>query len=175
MVAKSDKLSKKETGFVKDWIKTGNGTKSVLNNYDTDDENVASVIASQNLGKLKIQKAIMKYADRFKDDDIFEKHQALLNKEEVVVRNNVTSGEIEVIPTGQIDVQAVKAGLEMIYKIKGSYVPEKEALPTENKTYNFYFTPEFQQNIKGYEDNLKKQILNAQKTKTVAQDVEVIE
>ena len=55
---------------------------------------------------------------------IAEKHNALLNKEEYVTKNNMTTGEIDVIPTGQIDVQAVKAGLDMYYKVAGKYAKE---------------------------------------------------
>lgn len=59
----STKLTKKEKGFVKDYIDSGNGTTAVLNNYDTDDYDVASSMASQNLRKLKIQEAISKHAE----------------------------------------------------------------------------------------------------------------
>jgi phage terminase small subunit len=48
-------LSKKEEGFVKDYLETGNGTQAVLNNYDTEDPNTAGVIAWENLRKPKIQ------------------------------------------------------------------------------------------------------------------------
>lgn len=48
-------LTKKEKGFADTYIDTGNGTQSVLEHYDTDNENVAASIASQNLRKVKIQ------------------------------------------------------------------------------------------------------------------------
>lgn len=50
----SENLTKKEKGFADDYLDTGNGTRSALNNYDTQDENSAASIASQNLRKLKI-------------------------------------------------------------------------------------------------------------------------
>ncbi len=56
------------------------------------------------------------------DEMLAKKHKQLLDKQEVIVKNNVTSGEIDVIPTGEIDVQAVKAGLDMAYKLKGRYI-----------------------------------------------------
>lgn len=102
-----DRLTKKEAGFVKDFVETGNGTKSALKNYDTESENVAAVIASENLRKPKIINAI---ADAIPDDLLTKKHLELLNK---------TDSE------GNIDVQAVKAGLDMGYKVKGSYAPDK--------------------------------------------------
>lgn len=58
----SSQLTKKQAGFVKDYLDTGNGTQSVLNNYDTKDYNTASVIAYANLRKVKIQEAIDSHA-----------------------------------------------------------------------------------------------------------------
>lgn len=60
------------------------------------------------------------------DKLLAKKHLALLEKEEVVVRNNVTSGEIETIPTGQIDTTSVAKGLDMAYKLKKRYPKESE-------------------------------------------------
>lgn len=48
------KLTKKERGFVRDYIETGNGTQSALKNYDTTDESTAAMIASTNIRKPKI-------------------------------------------------------------------------------------------------------------------------
>ena len=59
------------------------------------------------------------------DETLAKIHEQLLTKQDVIVRNNPTTGKMEVIATGQIDVQAVKAALDMAYKLKGSYAPEK--------------------------------------------------
>ena len=114
------RLTKKEKGFIKDVLKTGNGTLAALNNYDIqakDPENTAASIASENLRKPKIQKAL---SDALPDDLLAERHLELLNKREVVKMFN---GEGKVID--QPDTQAVSKGLEMAYKIKGSYAAEK--------------------------------------------------
>lgn len=124
---KGQRLSKKELGFVKDYVKSGNGVRSALKNYDTKDYNTANQIAIQNLQKPTIQKAILSIAEQIPDNLLVTKHLELLNKKEVITRNNVSSGEIEVLPTGQIDSQAVKAGLDMAYKLKGIYAPDKMA------------------------------------------------
>ena len=76
-----DELTKKQKGFVKDYIETGNGLKSALNNYDTDDENVAGVIAYDNLRKPKIVNAIKSIAEQIPDSLLVEKHLELLNAE----------------------------------------------------------------------------------------------
>lgn len=49
------------------------------------------------------------------DSLIASKHRALLNK---------------VDKEGEIDVQAVKAGVDMGYKLKGAYAPEKKDITT---------------------------------------------
>lgn len=120
-------LNKKQRGFVRDFIKTENGTQAVLNNYNTDNYSSASAMSVENLKKPHIQRAIVNLMDKTGLDDItlLTKHLDLLRKQEVIVRNNVTSGEIEVIPTGEIDSGSVAKGLDMAYKIKGHYVNEK--------------------------------------------------
>lgn len=118
-------LTRKQKGFVKDYIDSGNGTQAALKNYDIESptpEVVAGSIATENLKKPQIQRAI---AESLPDDLLAEKHLALLNKQEVRLKNNNETGEIDVVPTGEIDVIAVSKGLDMAYKLKGSYAPEK--------------------------------------------------
>jgi hypothetical protein len=59
-----------------------------------------------------------------------EKHRELLYKEQVVTKNNMTTGEVDVIPTGEMDAVAVAKGLDMAYKLKGAYAPEKKDITT---------------------------------------------
>lgn len=49
------KLTKKQEGFARDYLETGNGTQSALKNYDTEDAKTASVIAAENLAKPSIK------------------------------------------------------------------------------------------------------------------------
>ncbi len=122
----ANELTKKEKGFVQDIVRLGNGTQAALNNYDTTDENVAAVIASKNIRKVKIQKAIESIAKSIPDELLVEKHLALLRKKEKVVIN----GEVN----EDIDAQAVKSGLDMAYKLKGAYSPDKIQHSGEVKT-----------------------------------------
>ena len=110
------KLTKKQRGFVKDYVKTGNGTQSALNNYDTKDYMTANQIAIDNLQKPIIQKAI---AERLPDDLLEEKHLALLNKTE---KKYNSEGDLI---SEEIDTNAVSKGLDMAYKVKGTYAPDK--------------------------------------------------
>jgi len=88
-----------------------------------------SIETAKNPSKLTNSRAWLEIMDEYlPDETLAEIHNKLLTKEEVIVRNNMSTGEMEVIPTGQIDVQAVKAGLDMAYKLKGSYAPEKSVV-----------------------------------------------
>ena len=69
--------------------------------------------AIKNRPEVKVK--LMSIADAIPDELLIRKHLELLNS---------TVGENE-----KIDVQGVKAGLDMAYKIKSTYAPEK----TENK------------------------------------------
>lgn len=60
-------LTKKQRGFVHDYLKTGNGTLAALNNYDIegkDRNNTASVIASENIAKPRIREYLESRAKR---------------------------------------------------------------------------------------------------------------
>ena len=51
-------FSKKQQGFINDYLETGNGTRAALNNYNIhgkDKENIAASIAAENLRKPKIK------------------------------------------------------------------------------------------------------------------------
>jgi phage terminase small subunit len=50
----SPRLTVKQDKFLKRYMETGNGTEAALEVYDTDNENTAAVIASQNLRKPSI-------------------------------------------------------------------------------------------------------------------------
>ena len=59
----STKLKKKEKGFVKSYLGTGNGTLAVRENYDVANDNVAGVMAHRLLKKAKIQDYIADHAE----------------------------------------------------------------------------------------------------------------
>jgi hypothetical protein len=50
---KQPKLTMKQRKFLKLYFETGNGTQAALAAYDTDDPRAASVIAAENLAKLR--------------------------------------------------------------------------------------------------------------------------
>ena len=120
------RLTKKEKGFVKDYVKTDNATFAAKNNYEIqakDVENVAGAIGSENLTKPKIIKAI---AEMLPDELLSERHLELLNKrEKVIVSHKNKDGDDVFEILDQPETQAVSKGLDMAYKIKSTYAPDK--------------------------------------------------
>lgn len=110
-------LTKKEAGFVRDFVRTGNGVQSALNNYDTTSYKTASNIASTNLDKPRIQKAIKSIAEQISDEDLIKVHREGLSASSAIVKD----GEIVERP----DYSVRHKYLDSAYKLKGVYAPEK--------------------------------------------------
>ncbi len=121
---KKRRLSKKQRGFIRDYIETGNGTKSALNNYDTEDYKTAGVIAVENLAKPSIINAI----DEALSDELLAKvHKEGLEAQKVISAN-ITYGDADEKTNDFIEVpdHATRAKfLDMGYKVKGRYAAEK--------------------------------------------------
>lgn len=56
--------TKKQRGFAKDYVESGNGTQAALKNYDVKSPEVAKVIASENLTKPNVRELIDGYAQK---------------------------------------------------------------------------------------------------------------
>jgi len=94
-------LTKKQKGFVKDYLATGNGSLAAKLNYDVSTDESARAIASQNLTKEPIQEAVN---DAFPDSELFRLHREGLYDEDLHIRFKY---------------------LDSAYNLKGSYAPEK--------------------------------------------------
>ncbi len=121
---KKKRLSKKQRGFIKDYVETGNGTQSALKNYDTKDYKTASVIATENLDKPSIRSAI----DEALSDELLAKvHKEGLEANKVISAN-ITYGDADEKTNDFIEIpdHATRAKfLDMGYKVKGRYAAEK--------------------------------------------------
>lgn len=126
----ADRLTKKERGFVKDYIKTGNGTQSALKNYDTVDYSTAGNIASENLNKPKIINAIQ---EALPDELLAQVHLEGLS---ATKRSGTGGMKISIGTDGKVndfghtdidepDYAVRHKYLDSAYKIKGTYAPEK--------------------------------------------------
>jgi phage terminase small subunit len=127
-----DELRPKQKRFVKEYIKNGgNATQAVLDaKYKPNNKNTAGSIGSENLKKPKIQKALKSIADSIPDKLLIEKHLALLNAEKIT--RTLKRGE-EIDVEEYIDNQSIGKGLDMAYKIKGTYAPEKKDITSDGE------------------------------------------
>lgn len=148
----TNRLTKKEQGFIKDFIATDNGVQSALNNYDTKNYSTAGAIAHENLKKPKIIEAIL---EALPDEELDKKHKQLLNatnlrriefdeydEDEVIervisemegytllhiVRRLNKEGEVLACYAyvKEPDSLIQDKALDKAYKIKGKYAPER--------------------------------------------------
>jgi len=110
-----------------------------------------------NPKKLTESKAYQEILGNYLPDELLaQKHLELLNKEEVILKNNVTTGKIEAIYTGRVDTNAVKSALDMAYKLKGKYAPEKSINLNMNIKQD---NPQLEKIRKMYDEEVKKQII----------------
>lgn len=126
----TDKLTRKQKKFVKGYVETGNGTQTALEVYDTDDYSTAGNIASENLNKPKIQKAI---EDALPDDLLNKVHLEGLFATKTVFKNNNETKQIEAV-SEEADFISRAKYLDMAYKRRGLYAPEKSVSVNVNVT-----------------------------------------
>lgn len=126
----ANRLNKREQGFIKDIVKGKTATQAVKDNFPNMKPVSAQPYGSRLMKKEKVIKRILKLGDTIPDKLIRERILDLLNKKEVVVAGK----DPEIIATGEIDVQAVKAGVDMSLKIKGHYAPIRVKDVSDNKT-----------------------------------------
>lgn len=75
-------------------------------------------------GNIMKKKSWIELCEEYMSDELLaEKTQALINKKETVVK--FTKSGIKVHKTGEIDQSAVKAGLELAFKVRGKMSPEQ--------------------------------------------------
>lgn len=145
------KLTRKQSKFVDEYVKTGNGTQSANKAYDVKNNKVASVIATENLAKPSIQIAI---EEALPDSLLQEKHKLLfeqvqlsyfvfpktMENEEIemhMAKNGLKTINIKLSDKGKFayysipDQNAIKGALDMAYKLKGSYAPIKQDAKVE--------------------------------------------
>lgn len=126
---KKDLITKQDRKFVEEVIKTGNKTDAAMKAYKSKTRNAAGVKAHSTLRKSKFKKIFQSIADQIPDKLLVEKHLELLR---VPKLTRVTVKGDEIVSEESTDVQALKAGLDMAYKLKGSYAAEKKDITLFN-------------------------------------------
>jgi hypothetical protein len=156
-VPKLPKLTKKQRGFVNDYVETENGAQSILKNYNIDSKHgtnnptkVATVMAVENLAKPSIINAIEVKRKSLK--------QALIDKG---IDENKIADKINVLLEATIgdnpDVNAIDKGLRHTTNIFGVEDPGDK--PKQNVYNNFFFSSEIQEKVKVMEDEIKKALV----------------
>lgn len=141
----SNLLNKTEMKFVKKYIENGEASKSVQQVFGIKNKQYAATKGARLMAKPKIIKAI---ADAFPIDYLASKHTDLFNQKEVeyftfpkkmsdeeikghVEGSGLTLVNVRESMVGKMafytrpDTAALKAALDMGYKLKGSYAAEK--------------------------------------------------
>ncbi len=106
-------LTKKQRGFVKDYLKTGNATLAVKRNYKKTTDLTARTMGSENLTKPNIIKSLQ---EALPDELLSKVHLEGLN---------ATYNEVP-------DYSVRHKYLDSAYKIKGAYVTEEKPTSTTN-------------------------------------------
>lgn len=153
-------LTKQDQDFVREVAITGNATQAVKKVYKTRTtdgsarEKGSTLLTNPNIVNA-IAEVKRSIAEQIPDSLLVEKHQALLNKKEVKRIFNADIGEWIEVETGDVDTQAVSKGLDMAYKLKGSYAAEKSInLNIDAEITN----PKAVELAKKYEEELKKSL-----------------
>lgn len=122
-----NKLTIKQTGFVRDYLETGNATEAIRRNYGVIDDSTARAMGSENLAKPNIQQSILEalVKNGLTNEHLAEKIAELVNAQKKITI--LKNGEVEMIRE-QIDIQAVKAGLEFVFKLKFKEGEEHKSL-----------------------------------------------
>lgn len=159
---KLPKLTKKQRGFVNDYVKTGVGSIAAKENYNVVTDETARAIAHENLTKPHIVKAI---AERLPDDLLEQRHLELLNKRETHTwyedikdeKGKVIDIKPHIIDLG-VEANAVAKGLDMAYKIKGAYGDSEKPKEKGTNVYNFFFSKEIQEKVGKLESDIKERL-----------------
>ncbi len=163
--AKKKRLTKKQRGFVKDYVATENGTQAALKNYDIESdkpEKVAASIATENLSKPEIIEAIEEtkkgLAEYLPIETLARVHIQGLEATRSIAVGVGADATIDEVP----DYAVRHKYLDSAYKIHGVYVTEPEKIGHGN-TYNFFYKPEIRATTNEYEEKVKK-LLYEEKT-----------
>jgi hypothetical protein len=94
--------------------------------------------------------------EQLPDQLLATRHRELLDKreyrEEIVGKGK--NRRVELVDAG-VDVTAVKAGLEMAYKLKGKVTPAEVPTAPTIQVNNLFYKPEVRASLSAFEENLK--------------------
>ena len=143
---KLQKLTKKQIGFVNDYVETGIASLAVKNNYNVQNDLTARVIGSENLTKPNVIQAIE------------VKRKSL---KEALIERGITEDKIalkvdELLDSG--DGNLIDKGLKHATNIYG--IKYDEEGNKQNSTYNFIFNSETQKSVQEINEIIKAKLIN---------------
>lgn len=149
---KLPKLTKKQRGFVEDYVIDENGTQAVIKNYDVKDESVASSISTENLRKPYIAEAIENKRKSLKEALI----EAKIDEKKVAdtIKELLDATDEK----GNKDYTAKDKGLKHTLSIYG--IEDQNDKPKSNTTYNFIFSKEIQEQIRISNEIIKAKLIS---------------
>jgi hypothetical protein len=113
-------LTVKQRRFVKHYVESGNGTEAAVLAYDVADRNTARSIGTENLRKPAIQDAVADLLDAggLSDEKLLTIHVYYLG--------------LYASENPRLKLLGLKA-LDMAYKLKGAYAPERHRIEAETR------------------------------------------
>lgn len=92
-------------------------------------------------------------------DLLAKRHMELLNKRdgEFITSGRGKNRKVEFVERG-VDTTAVSRGLEMAYKLRGSFVSEAPVVTNPVNVYNLFYKPEVRAQVSAFEETLKRAI-----------------
>jgi hypothetical protein len=95
--------------------------------------------------------------EKMPEEHLATRHKELLDKRDT--KTEVDEFGVETTVDQGPNVVAVKAGLEMAYRLRGSY-KEKEAEAPSTVMYNLFYKPEVRDQMKQFEEGIKQSLVN---------------
>lgn len=151
------KLKRLERKFVNEYVKHKNSVRAVR---DTNIHAISDIsvrqIARKNLSNPTVRQAVDELLDEL---FLVEKHRELLDQKMVIVQYDPKTGQVIEEVTDIPDADIALKALDMAYKLKGMYAPEKRQTVTLNLG-NGDLDPDIVEMTKKYEDDLRNLYIN---------------
>lgn len=154
-----EELTAQDQEFVKEVAITGNQTQAAKKAYGIKSDDYARKKGSVQVAKGNISTAITEVkkslAERIPDELLEQRHLELLNKRDKFIVKDAETGAIQQEVDMGPETTSVSKGLDMAYKLKGAYAPEKSISLNMNAEIA---NPKARELAEKYEEELKKNL-----------------
>ena len=110
-------------------------------------------------------------AEYMPEEHLALRHSELLDKREIRTIQNAEGQDVEV--DNGPDTAAVTKGLELAYRLRGSFKKEEAPAPS-TVMYNLFYKPEVREQMRVFEDGIKQSLLHEINKRNLA-DIETEE